>query len=278
MKIIQLLKLSLLTVMMCTLMACTRAAPDAGEAGVLVQKPWFFGHGGVVDEPVSTGLTFASWTTSVLYVSVNPQAFEIQYNDMMSSDGIPLDFHSTLTLRVTDPVSLVKNFSGGGTSDGTENKKWYLNNIQPATNNFVRDAFKSHTMHSLAIEASGTSAVEATVREQLSAYIKSHNIPVEVINYTLGRVNPPQMIKNQRIKTAEEQQRQQTELQTKIAEDNRKQAETARADADDAYRQHMSLSPEQFVELQRIDMMRKVCSEQHCTFIAGNAQALVSGK
>ena len=271
-------KIALMACAATMLAGCGRAAPDAGEAGVMIRKPWFFGHGGVVDEPVKTGLAFTAWTTSTLYVSLVPQAFDIKYDDIMSADGIPLSFHATVTLQVTDPVLLVRNFSGGGGRNGTENKAWYENNIEPPLNNYVRDAFKGYSMKELAIETLGTNAVEADVRKRLTAYITLRGIPVTVVNFTLGRVNPPEAIKRQRVKTAEETQRQQTELQTKIAEDNRKSAETARADADDAYRQHMSLSPEQFVDLQRIKMMHDVCDNHGCTFIVGNATALVGNK
>jgi hypothetical protein len=276
------LKRLVFAILACPILApaigCTRAAPDAGETAVLIRKPWFMGHGGVVPEAVTTGLTFAAFTTSVKYVSITPQAFDIQYSDIMSSDGIPLDFHATLTLQVIDPVVLVRDFSGGGANNGTENTVWYTNNIYPVVNNYVRDAFKGHDMHSLAIDTTGTNAVETDVKRRMAEYVLQHHIPVNIVNFTLGRINPPQMIKNQRIRTAEEQQRQQTELQTKIAEDNRKAAEAARADADDAYRQHMGLTPEQFVELQRINMMAKVCAEQHCTFVVGNATPIISGK
>lgn len=271
-------RLLLVTASCAILAACGRAAPDPGEEGVLVYKPWFFGHGGIGGDPVKPGLSFTAWTTNTLYVSTTPQAFDIKYDDIMSADGIPLDFHATLTLQVTDSVSLVRNFNGGGAENGTENKAWYTNNIEPVENNYVRDAFKEHDMHSLAIASSGTNAVEAEVKARLAAYISERHIPATIVNFTLGRINPPQPIKTQRIKTAEEQQRQQTELQTKIAEDNRKSAETARAVADDAYRNTMGLSPEQFVELQRINMMQKVCDNKSCTFIVGNASALVNAK
>ncbi len=268
-------RLVLIAAMASTLVACNRAAPDAGEEAVLIQKPWVFGHGGVVDEPVKTGLSFVALSTTPLYVNVQPQSFDIEFKDMMSSDGIPLDFHATLTLQVTNSVSLVKDWSGGGYRDGTENKAWYHRNIQPPTNNYVRDAFKAHDMHSLAIEASGTAAVEESVKARLSRYITERNIPVRVLDFTLGRVNPPEEIRRQRVRTAEEQQRQETEKQTKIAEDNRKAAEQARAEADNAYRQAMNLSPEQFVDLERIKMTSHVCEGQKCVFINGNATAIV---
>lgn len=272
------LKLALLASLAIPLAACGRASPDAGQAAVLTAKPWFFGHGGVDPDPVTTGSAFTALTTSATYVNIQPQAIGIQYDNMMSSDGIPLSFEATGTFQVTDPVSLVKNFSGG-LEDVNKVPAWYVNNIENVENSLVREAFRSQTMKALAIETSGTTAVEADVKTKLEAYITTHNIPVKLLNFTLGRVNPPEDIKRQRVQTAEEQQRQQTEIQTKIAEDNRKDAETSRASADNAYRQSLGLSPEQFVELQRIDAIKSSCaSKVKCTFIVGNGTALVNSK
>ena len=44
--------------------SCTRVAPDAGHEAVLIQKPWFFGHGGVLPEPVPSGATWVAWSTA----------------------------------------------------------------------------------------------------------------------------------------------------------------------------------------------------------------------
>ena len=71
---------------------------------------------------------------------------------------------------------------------------------------------------------------------------------------TVGRANPPDAIKNQRIETAAQEQRANTEKQRKLAEDQRLQAELSRANADNAYRNQMSLSPEQFLRLEAIHM------------------------
>lgn len=54
------LPLSLLILM---LGACSSYAPDAGHEVVLVEKPLFFGHGGIDNDPVRTGRTFAALTT-----------------------------------------------------------------------------------------------------------------------------------------------------------------------------------------------------------------------
>lgn len=36
--------------------SCHGVRPDADEESVLIDKPWFFGHGGVREKPVKTGL------------------------------------------------------------------------------------------------------------------------------------------------------------------------------------------------------------------------------
>jgi hypothetical protein len=77
-------------------------------------------------------------------------------------------------------------------------------------------------------------------------------------------------VKTQRIATATQEQRIQTEQQTKLAEDQRAAAETSRARADNAYREAMGLSPQQFIQLETVKMQREVCGETGkatCTFI-----------
>lgn len=75
---------------------------------------------------------------------------------------------------------------------------------------------------------------------------------MKLVQVTVGKANPPDAIKNQRIATAEQQQRALTEQQKKLAEDQREQAELSRAKADNAYRNAMTLSAEQFLRLETI--------------------------
>jgi hypothetical protein len=83
---------------------------------------------------------------------------------------------------------------------------------------------------------------------------------------TLGRANPPDAIKHQRIATAEQEQRVNTERQRKLAEDMRRGSEESRAVADNAYREAMRLSPEQFLQLEQIKMLHDVCGGGKCSF------------
>jgi hypothetical protein len=83
------------------------------------------------------------------------------------------------------------------------------------------------------------------------------------LGVTLGRATPPDAIKHQRIATAEQEQRQKTEQQAKLAEDQRRRAhEESRALADNAYRESMKLSVEQYIELMRINMLQQACARR----------------
>ena len=242
---------------------CSTYAPDAGHEIVLVEKPWIFGHGGIDPEPVRTGRTFTALTTDGIDVEMRPQRFEENLPDTMTSDGVPISFHAIVTLQVIDSVALIKNFG----------QNWYQNNIDQAFGQFVRQAVRKHGMNETAISTTALDAIDTEIRQDLADFITQKNLPIRLVTMTVGRANPPDSIKSQRIETATQEQRVQTEKQIKLAEDQRKAAEESRAAADNAYRQALGLSPEQYVQLKRIEMERAVCDAGKCTFIE-NAGAL----
>jgi regulator of protease activity HflC (stomatin/prohibitin superfamily) len=236
---------------------CSTYSPDAGHEIVLVAKPWFFGHGGVEDAPVGTGRSYAAITTEGVDVYMQPQKHEVEMDDTMTSDGVPISFHAIVVLQVIDSVSLIKNFG----------PSWYDNNISEPFKTMVRQAVRKRGMNETAISTTALDAIDAEIRDSLVAFIKEKELPVKLVTMTVGRANPPDAIKNQRIETAAQEQRVQTEKQVKLAEDQRALAEASRAAADNAYRQAIGLSPEQFIQLRQIEMMHDVCSKTNCTFI-----------
>lgn len=247
-------------------------SPDAGHEIVLVKKPLIFGHGGVDSEPVKTGLTVAAITTQGVDVYVQPLKYETQLDDTMTQDGVPISFHAIMVLKVTDSVNLIKNFG----------PDWYRNNLEEPFKTMVRQAVRKHGMNETAISTVALDAIDAEIRDGLTAFITSKGIPVTLVTMTVGRANPPDAIKNQRIETAAQEQRSNTEKQRKLAEDQRRAAETSRAEADNAYREAMHLSPEQFIQLEMIKMQHEVCGPNGkgtCTFIQnGTAQVYNLGK
>jgi regulator of protease activity HflC (stomatin/prohibitin superfamily) len=254
---------------MLALWGCSSYGPDAGHEVVLIEKPWVFGHGGVVDEPVKTGLTFTAWTTHGVDVNMQPQKHEVEMDDTMTSDGVPISFHAIVVLQVVDSVTLIRSFGA----------LWYENNLLEPFRTMVRQAVRKHGMNETAISTTALDDIDAEIRDSLVAFISDKQLPVRLVTMTVGRANPPDSIKHQRIETATQEQRIQTEKQTKLAEDQRLQAEQSRAAADNAYREAMHLSPEQFIQLETIKMQAAACGpagKANCTFIQNGAAPVLN--
>ncbi len=245
------------------LAGCNTWGPDAGHEVVLIKKPWIFGHGGIVDDPVKAGRSFGAITTKGVDVYMQPQKLDTELPDTMTSDGVPISFHAVMVVQVTDSVALIKGFG----------EDWYKNNLEQQFTTMIRQAVRRHGMNETAISTTAIDAIDAEIRDALTAYLTSKALPVKLITMTVGRANPPDSVKNQRIETAAQQQRIQTETQKKLAEDARLTAEQSRAAADNAYREFMHLSPEQFIQLEQIKMQEKVCGNDKtsCTFIQNGA-------
>lgn len=245
---------------------CSPVTPDAGQEAVLVMKPMFFGSGGIVESPVKTGLNWTAFTTSAIYVDMRPRQQEVAFDDLFTSDGVPLDFHSAIQYRITDSVKLVRNFG----ADDSEHGMGFFNRVlrQPYQM-IVRDAVKKHGLNEMAIAVSAAESVDAEVTNRFKQVIASSGVPIELLGVTLGRANPPDAIKHQRIATAEQEQRVNTERQRKLAEDMRRGAEESRAASDNAYREAMRLSPDQFLQLEQIKMWHDVCGGGKCSFLIG---------
>lgn len=243
-------------------------SPEPGHEAVLIKKPWMFGHGGVHSTPVKSGLEWVAFTTDHVMVEMKPQQHEIKFDDLMSSDGVPLDFDSVIRLQVLDSITLVRDFG----------PNWYKTNVENEFMNRVRQAVRKHGMNETAISCTALDDIDKEVTDAMAAYLVSAKIPVKLIQVTVGKANPPDSVKSQRVETAREQQRILTEGQRKLAEDKRAAAEKARATADNAYRNEMKLSTSEFIELQRINMLYTVGGKGGNTFIIGDVKPVIAAK
>lgn len=258
------MKLVLMALGLMALVGCGSYAPDAGHQVVLIYKPWIFGHGGIDSEPVTTGRVYTAPSTDGIDVNMQPQRFDTEQPDIMTRDGVPVTFHAVAVIQIMDSVVLVKNFG----------PKWYENNLAQPWSTAIRQAVRKRGMNETAIEATAIDAIDEEIRAAVVATIKEKALPIQLVTMSVGRANPPDSVKNQRIETAAQQQRIQTEAQRKLAEDARLQAEQSRAAADNAYREAMKLSPEQFLQLETIKMQHAVCGSEgkaNCTFIQNGA-------
>lgn len=257
----------ILVVVLISTIGCTVASPDAGHQAVWVTKPILFGHGGVDSNPVLPGREFGAPTSDAIDVNMLPQRVDMEFDDMMTKSGVPVNFHVVATFTITDSVKLVSKFG----ADNDERTGWgfWTRNIDQPLRTAVRDSVKQRDMQEMAISQTAADAVGAEVANAAIKIVQQTGVPILFSAINVGRVNPPDAIKNQRIETAAQEQRAITEQQTKLAEDQRKAAEQSRAAADNAYREAMQLSPDQFLQLERIKMQRDVCTKSTCTFFIG---------
>lgn len=256
----------------CGITGCSVAAPDAGHQVVWVQKPMVFGHGGVDQTPVTAGREYGALTSDAVDVLMQPQRVDMEFDDMMTKSGVPVSFHVLFVFQVINSVQLV---SGYGVDPQTSEAKGAWNRVMDAQiNQLVRDSVKAYDMQDIAISQVAVDAVSSRITKGTYDIAASTGLPIRLLSVNVGRILPPDAIKHQRIETAAQEQRAITMQQTKLAEDQRKAAEQSRAAADNAYREAMGLSPDQFLQLERIKMQRDVCGhEKACTFFIGTGGA-----
>lgn len=245
------------------LFGCSRVSVNPGEKGVLISKPMLFGSGGIIGE-ITQGSEWVAPTTEMWTVNTKPVQYELELSDIMSKDGVPLDFHAVARMQVTDATVLVREF-------GVD---WYKNNVEMAFAALIREQVKQYGMNETAIDVSAITKIDTAVRTGLDAYLKNKRIPIQLIDITVGRANPPDAVKSQRIETAAQEQRVNTEHQRKLAEDSRKEAEISKAAADNAYRNAMGLNPAQFIQLEQVKAIRDVCAGGKCILTMGITPAI----
>lgn len=116
------ISISFIAVFTLLLTSCHFVSPNADEEAVLIDKPWFFGHGGVDDTPATTGLKWCWWSTSSETFKITPQRYDEVFDDIFSNDNTPLDFNTYINIQIEQGKSpiLLKNYG----------INWYKNNIQ----------------------------------------------------------------------------------------------------------------------------------------------------
>jgi len=174
------------------IIGCHSYAPNAGHEIVLVKKPIFFGHGGVDPSPVKTGRTYAAISTDGVDVNMQPHKYDVNLPDTMTKDGVPIEFHAIMVLRVTDSVALIRSFG----------PEWYSNNLEEPFRTMVRQAVRKRGMNETAISTTALDEIDNEIRDQLRLFLKEKGLPVELVTMTVGRANHPDSVKTQRIASA----------------------------------------------------------------------------
>lgn len=246
---------------------CTVVSPEVGQEAVLVDRPWVFGKGGVrLDDVRKTGRSYAWLSTEKIYVDTTPQTIKVAFNDYSSSDNILLDFETAIQYRITNSPRLLS----------TKGTQWFENNIRSQYSAIVRDQVKRHDMTSMMSKPETAAAIDQAVTEAIRAEVKEQAIDVEIINITLGRAQPNPNVLEQMNLTAAQQQRVKTLKEATLAEEQRKLEQEAVAAADNAYRNQMGLSPQQYLLRQVAEINAQACVQAKACYIVPSGTAIVA--
>ena len=234
---------------MTSCIGCTTV--DADEETVLIDKPWFLGHGGVQSEPVETGLEWIWWSTDTETFKIIPFKHQVDMDDLFSDDNTPLDFHTIIITQIQKGKSpiLLQNY-------GTD---WFNTNLYNYYCNLVRDHISQHSPFDLMSNRAILNEIDAKVLKQMQSYVaelsKEKEFPVTVRQVTIGKAIPNKEQLAEMNKTAKAVQAKQTQERQVEVELAREKAERQRAKADKAYREELGLTVPQFIELRKWDVI-----------------------
>lgn len=249
-----------------TFTSCHFVIPNAEEEAALTRQPWFFGHGGIKENAVSTGLSWAWWTTHATYFKIIPVRYDESFDDIFSNDNTPLDFNSYITIQIIKGKSpiLLKNYG----------KDWYLNNIQVPYRNFTREEVSKYSPFDLISNREVLNKIDSVVMYKMENHIAKlsaeNELPIIVRSVVTGaaRPNPDQLAEMNN--TAAAIQKAKTQERNKEMELVRAEAEKARAIADKAYQNALGLSADQFIQLKYIEMIANKDGANIDVLVGGN--------
>ena len=229
--------------------SCSFSSVDADEEAVMIEKPWFFGHGGVDDTPITTGNKITAMTTEVVRFKIIPVQYNEKFADIMSSDNTPVDLTAHVLIKITKgqtPI-LLQNF-------GVD---WYKNDIQKDFCNEVRNEISKYPMMELTCKRSIYDNASKHIESVLISKVKKDKIPITIIKVIIDKASPNNDVMEEYNKTAAQMQAKQTQIAAAQMQEYRKTSEIKRAEADDAYRLKMNLTPDQYIKLRAIEIEKE---------------------
>jgi len=225
-------------------------AIEAGHEGVMVEQPFFFGHGGVDPAPSKTGRVWVAPTTKVIEVDVRPLQYS-EHFDIISAENAPVSFDAFMIANVVEGRSpeIVGRY-------GTN---WYQNNVKEAFRTFVREEVQKYPLFQLTTDpTTRTKLQDAIAREVQTKLIDKQNMPIRLNRVVVGSILPPKGVVEQTTQTIVQEQRKITMVEFQKAEEAREKAEKQRGIADRAYRESLGLTAPEFVDLRRIEVQKEI--------------------
>lgn len=238
--------------------AFDRVKTEAGTETVVTDTPLFFGKGGVRPETLKPGAEWIWSTTKRDVVNPKPVMIPVTIDDFVSEDNILLDFDASVTVQVTDWPTMIRLYG----------EQWWKNNLERPYQAMVREQVKQKSMKAMMSDVTAAKEVDDNLTKNLTDKVAELKMPVRILEISLGKAKPNAKILEQMNETAAQQQRLLTLEQARLAEVKRKEEQTAKAEADNAYRNTIGLSAEEYVRLQLADKLVAACREaKECVLV-----------
>jgi regulator of protease activity HflC (stomatin/prohibitin superfamily) len=254
-----------------SLTSCYRVSPNAGVESVLVYKPYFIGHGGVDNTPVVTGSEWVAWTTEHKEFVTTPQTLTEEFVNMIPSDNTPVSFSAYLKCQVKagqTPI-LYQKFGDD----------WYKHSLQATFRTLVRDRASAFKMFDLASKREISAQLEKDIFKEIVVYAKSLNLPVDLLQVSIGAITPPEQVLTETKLTAAQNQSILTQNARANAELSRKQAEINKAIADKAYKEQMGMTVAEYLNLRHLEIEKEkvelIKDNKNISIIFGNASPVL---
>jgi regulator of protease activity HflC (stomatin/prohibitin superfamily) len=130
-------------------------------------------------------------------------------------------------------------------------------------------------MFQLANNREISTQIENEIFQELTQYIAKLNIPVEVLQITVGAITPPDQVLVETRNTAAQNQSILTQQARAHAELARKAAEVNKAIADQAYQSQMNMTIDEYISMRALEIEKEkvelIKDNKNISIIFGNA-------
>lgn len=267
----RILAIAIVALLALSLNSCTPKSVSANEEGVLVYQPWIFGHGGVDQQPVSTGMTWIALSTHCELFGITPFTITEDFANMIPADNTPVSFSAYLKVQLKKgrTPELYEKFGTG----------WYEHSLKATFRTLVRDKACAYKMFDLASKREISSMLETQIYTEIAAYAQKINLPVDIMQVSIGAITPPDQVLTETKLTAAQNQSILTQRARADAELSRKQAEINKAIADQSYKIQMGMTVSEYLHLRQLEIEKEkvelIKDHNNVTVIFGNTSPVV---
>jgi len=232
------------------LTSCKMPGVEAGQELVLVQKPFIFGSGGIVQEPIKSGRPFLALSTEYVKYNMKPVKYTEKFDDVITFDNNPVDFAAYIQIQIKEGKSPELHSKYG--------EKWYINNIEEQFRASIRNKCGKFKMFTLSTDRQIVDSLEDVIHKEMEDYAQSIQIPIDIKQVIIGQVTPPGAVLLETEKTAAEIQKVKTQDARNIAEQSRKAADISKAEADMAYMNTFKgMTVNQYLYLRKLEIEKE---------------------